>query len=805
MKTLYILNYNNYFNRLVKREEELSAYEPYVIYMLSNVNFNENDGIDTEHVIGSVEAYDGSGDYMLAVDEDTRQIQRWFILEAQRTRGGQYRVMLRRDVVADYYNVIIESPCFIEKATASPLDVAIYNSENMSFNQIKTSQELIQEDTGLAWLVCYIEKERRIEGTIDKQETLQQTLVVQNISEWELYPFTNLSGATGNNRLLLAEKYRFIINIRSSRSGMKDKVIINLQDIEDTSIISSVWKYGESGLAVTAYDLAGVGSYKQAYSSNNYKNLIQESRPNIIDEIPKFGYTYVYDETSGKKYSVQIVPKETDNIEESVWYNNQYSNIYYDAKNRFDTIYKDSTSALLGMFQVQILGQFYEIILSEVKEYDTLNYELAAARPQAPEVYDVFAIPYGIFEMHYTGPGGGSRIFDTRNIAIQWAENIAKNGDGAVYDVQLLPFNPLRDQFTIEAEVIETDQESYRIGVFDFDESILTDNNVSLLYEGEQKPSSVEDLGKINLIGFWSNTSKFNLNLNSPTVNINLEDYKIENECSIWRVNSPNWASTFEMNVVKNGGSISGWKIDCHYKPYTPYINVAPIFSGLYGQNFEKEARGLVLSGDFSISRVKGAWESYQLQNKTYEAAFNRQIQSLELQNKQQDIKDIAGAISGTMQGAVYGAIAGSTAGPYGAIAGAVVGGVASGVAGAVDVKMNKELRADQLDLTKDLYGYNLQNIQARPDTLTNVSVFNNDNTVFPNLEYYTCTETEKQALKNKIKYNGMTIMRIGTISDFIRSEPSYVKARLIRLEGTSEDFHIINEISNELYKGVFI
>ena len=32
--TLYILKYNNYYNRLVKQEDSMEGYEPYVIYTL---------------------------------------------------------------------------------------------------------------------------------------------------------------------------------------------------------------------------------------------------------------------------------------------------------------------------------------------------------------------------------------------------------------------------------------------------------------------------------------------------------------------------------------------------------------------------------------------------------------------------------------------------------------------------------------------------------------------------------------------------------------------------------------------------
>ena len=52
--------------------------------------------------------------------------------------------------------------------------------------------------------------------------------------------------------------------------------------------------------------------------------------------------------------------------------------------------------------------------------------------------------------------------------------------------------------------------------------------------------------------------------------------------------------------------------------------------------------------------------------------------------------------------------------------------------------------------------------------------------------------------------------MRIGTINEFIlykRYDLDYFKGKLIRLElgEGAEDFHIINQISAELNKGVFI
>lgn len=72
-------------------------------------------------------------------------------------------------------------------------------------------------------------------------------------------------------------------------------------------------------------------------------------------------------------------------------------------------------------------------------------------------------------------------------------------------------------------------------------------------------------------------------------------------------------------------------------------------------------------------------------------------------------------------------------------------------------------------------------------------------------MEHYTCTNEEKTAFYNKIKYEGMTTKRIGTISEFIQSEPHFIKGKFVRLLIDGEDYHVLAEISKELQKGVYI
>ena len=245
---------------------------------------------------------------------------------------------------------------------------------------------------------------------------------------------------------------------------------------------------------------------------------------------------------------------------------------------------------------------------------------------------------------------------------------------------------------------------------------------------------------------------------------------------------------------MNNG--IQYFNVDCDYKPFSPYIHINPNFSELYGQDFN-DARGLICGGDFSLPKVTNAWANYQQNNKNYEQIFNREIQNMQVTHKYQMIQGGVQAIAGVAQGAVSGAA-------LGGVGGAIAGGVASLAGGVADQVINQKLYNEALDYKQDLYGMQLGNIKAIPNSISKVSPYNPNNKIFPVLEYYTCTETEKQALKNKIKYNGMTVGRIGTINEFLQPDYSYIKGKLIRLE-TIEDTNYLNEIASEIYKGVFI
>ena len=210
---LYFLNYNNYYNRIVKRENTLSDYLEYQVGepVQGVINWNPRDGVSTEQILNSWQ-YD-TPDYMLAVNEEGEIDSRWFVIEAEYLRNSQYRIQLYRDVIVDNYDTVINAPCFIEKATPQSIrDPAIYNSEDMTYNQIKNGETLLWDETKCPWIVGYIPKDSFTTDTtvsVEAQLSGSADITVNRISDYPFYQYANtiVSGQVTNPTIQIATTF----------------------------------------------------------------------------------------------------------------------------------------------------------------------------------------------------------------------------------------------------------------------------------------------------------------------------------------------------------------------------------------------------------------------------------------------------------------------------------------------------------------------------------------------------------------------------------------------------------------------
>lgn len=790
MKTLYWLKYNNYYNRLVKKEKTLSDYltADRLILTSTGINFYPNDGINTEIV------YNGNKyelpDYLLVVDGDELE-SRWFVIEGKSTAGKQFSLTLRRDILVDEYDNYVNAPCFIEKATLSNNDPFIFNGEDMTFNQIKQSETLLKDETQSAWVVGYIPKDAFPDGaTVTGDAILDDSadITVAGIENWEYYQYQNTDFKALITDYTTTGKVRLNVTSSSSTAPLKDVPFgISKQGIVylDTTTPGA----GSPGYNVTvpynqndtiyAAETAiknecpkqwntGVGKVSILLGLKTYINAHSLSE---ITDFTSLNNKIIYDSNT-KLYSRVIVSKEikTENVRvNSSTIPNLYN--YLDEKMTKEISADGRTFTVAGAsnvntYKAEFSYEAYRIALEQIPQQVTATISKPAARYHLEDQpYDMFTIPYSDDLAIYKN---GTKLFNAnKSIAVNIATQIAAaTGSANVYDVQLLPYCPVR--YCILAD-----------GTFDIKTA---------------KVDYVQDKNKNNIgIILWATNSSFTVNINKEIVSTNP---KIENLTDKWRLCSPNFNGQFEFSVAMNGG-VDYFNVDCTYKPFNPYIHINPNFKRMYGQDFN-DARGLICGGDFSLPQVTNAWADYQLNNKNYENIFNREIQNLQVQQKVQRIGDIASAVSGVVGGAVGGGFALGTGG-------AIAGGLLSAGAGAADVIINEKLRAEAMDYKRDMFGMQMGNIQALPSNITKTTAFTYNNKIFPILEYYTCTDEEKTALTNKLKYNGMTVGRIGKISDYLaNANDQYIKGRLIRVEGIVNDFNYITALSDEIYKGAF-
>lgn len=792
---LYIYNYNNYYNRTVKKAgDNISDYESYLYYgpITGVYGFTPGNGVDTVQILGSnLHIYDGQGNYLIAHDPATNKIDsRWFIIDSNRTRAGQWQLTLHRDLMADYFDSIKSSPVFIEKATLKPTDALIFNKEDMTFNQIKTNEVLLKDKSQCPWIVGYYAKnaDHGILAATIPDQSLNETydiLIDTPITQWEY---------NGTHAISPKEiQYRIY--------GLKCVVPTGLQAQNGYIAFDSQGDY-TGWTRVSNPESTLDFDYKAPTIGSELGNIMEQSINLINSQFRAYATYYAYSE---EEYYLSLNGKLVKDSSGDFWRislkqtGTLYSVVDIPSGSLYETFantilpFSTSLKGTPNAKSFKIAAEFPQYTMSAQKIIgDQISYDFGTENQRLTTIdapYNIFAMPVANGVSLFDSSLNQAIASSNKEISIKVANDLIKNMGSNLYDIQLLPYCPL-----------------------DVPEYFLIDVLTSKAY------SVVKDQNE-NPISFILNIpyARFSKTLMTP-ISIPTTDPKIENECNMYKLCSPNWSSEFQFSAAKNGG-VQFFSIDCEYKPFQPYIHINPNFGNLYGRDFD-DARGLILSGDFSLPQIKDEWQQYQINNKNYQQMFDRQIQNMEVQQKYGKVQDIANAITGSVSASVTGGMMGSLGGPVGTAVGAIAGGVMSAGAGIADIAINNQLRNEAIDYTKDNFGYQLGNIQALPYTLTKVSSFNNNNKIFPVLEFYTCTDREKDALKQKIAYNGMTAMVIGKPEDYISNvwssvlsdgtpikSKGYFKGQLIRLENPelTDDYHVFNAIAGELYKGVYI
>ena len=788
MKYVYLLKYNNYCNRIMKRESSytdyLGASNANVVALIEDMlNWNPNDGVTASIKTPVDTSFDArEPDYCICVDSYGNIDSRWFVIENIRTRKGQYICNLKRDVFAEAWDDLMQASCNIDRAILLNEDPLIFNPEPITVNRIIHNEDPIKDKTGVPWIVFYSAEKPAGQTNVDLEKRYYD-VSTDNLNAWKTQKqisfLPNDLGSIQVNLKWIANQYRY---------GHLHLIPNGLDASDDpgaTAIIGQgIWKLT---------DPTGVDN--DAILSAFKTQFTLKSAQDAAEIIALDGKT-IYDTSASKYYMIHasastvsanqaaVAVSGSDTFEWAVDTVADCSNHpnYVPATNNIVTIYQYSTVI---------------ISFTELSSPTAIDFEVPqnSCRPNDAPYY-IWCMPYGEIEMEVTAgtPSETKTVKSNAKLNFAIANYFAnKNTSDTTFDVQILPFCPLPDEFinSTDGHIIVADES-------------ITDHNTIVNHGGSTT------LGYI----FACPAATFTRQIKRKFYPY-FPSYKMSDICNVDRLYAPNYSASFEFSPARNNG-IEGFNVRCTYMPVQPYIRIAPIWGGLYGnENFDKDPRGLICGGNYSIARLNDAWVQYQEQNKNFEAIFNREIQHMDVQRKYERASQIGGAIAGTITGAAAGAATGTfVGGGVGAAVGGVVGGVGAAVTGAADVVHAEKLFQESKSYATDMHFMQLGNVQALPRSLAKTTAFNVDNRLFPILATYLPTENEVNMVDEYINTHSMNVNAFGKPENYIYNryckegstytDRGFISGSIIKIE-TTFDTHFVDELNKEFQKGVYL
>lgn len=764
---LYVLKYNNYYNREIKAPlPNVTDYQDYIYASLGQTNFNPGDGVATHHDI-PLDIDDG--DYLI-VASGTQVVSRWFIIDHDRIcRGpsaGLYRLQLLRDVIADNYNATLNSTCFIERAIVNDDNPLIYNSENIETNQQRKSAELLKDDTKMAWIIGFVDREAP-----KKTISINSTVVADyEMSSYKYKEYFNKDA----NSLTFIDGYVYVTNTQDSSSPTAFRFVLD-QYAEQTYLGNSTSKgdykyteeYGklksyiqENGLNLSLNISTKHSLYDGISSDSNYNSLLYEEDKIVRDgtDFYKIGTkvetherTYRITEDKDGEYLLTYLTNFMGNFR-----GYKSGTPYFEIYIKYDSLRLTKTPIVEGEYTVNYPAKTEHLI-----------------NKSAP--FDVFCIPYADDMKIKVGT---KEVQANKQFAMSIASELSRNLGGYCYDIQLLPYCPMT---------------GYKV----------TDNIFDINSGDAKRRTAIMKGDQTVYWMFWSTSNEKSFTIQHP---IQVSNKKIQNQCEIYRLCSPNYNGQYQFNVAKNEG-VDYFNVDITYLPVSSYLHVVPNLKGLYGNYSDNSPIGLICKGEFSINSVKEQYIQFMQNNKNYENIFRAEIntndKSHELQVEQQRIANWLGsAATGVQTGAFLGGGVGVGAG--------IGTGLLTGIAGEVDINYGNKLYELNKKYKQDVHNYQLDNIKAMPNSLSKVTSYTKNNQLFPVLERYEATEVEKEAVAQNVIDYSMNVGVIGKPIDYVYNDWSYngntsrgyFKAQLIKIDLNT--YHESDAISTELARGVY-
>lgn len=800
---LFLEKFSNYSSRKIYRLDTRMEYIAGRLFCeLSTNNFNPNDGIEADAIVNWPKEWEP--DYMVLLTDDQKVSSRWFVMEWIRTRGGQYRAVLRRDVLADYLGPVMKAKAIVERGPLSPTSPYIFNAEDFSLNRIKKREQLIKDETATPWIVGYVSSDTDAPSPISISgpdassypsfESLDLKLIdpshptsgaVFDVMETApmfgfLADFWINAPAVGYNLKFLYSSGNGLIeedhsnpfwpqtSIEFQNYNRQDYVPLPIRQIWDSLVKASAASLtSELSLRDDVREFSDLGPLLSAngkvfYSSNDhkyYKLTVTRSSP----AAESFGVARSSDAYPSLFFALSsLVSQYADAARRSL----------VDGDKRVHYIAPTESGDYLFFKYRRATLSF------AIEEVAVDGQSRIGISNQRRKLIDA---PFDMFCMKYT-----QRNLQLAQALLSAPPADPENETKRLYDVQIVPFCPRRDYIENGMSL-----------------SGMTEGSDYQYIQKESGGTWVND----DDVLFWClrSSDSFSVDVSVPVGQTEgtstAEALKVANECDFVRLCGPNYAAVFEFSPAKNGG-VSSFRIDFTYKPILPYIHIAPVFSGLYG-SFNDDARGLIVSGDMSVDTISDAWTQYVTSNKNFREIFDTNIKTLDASHDLQKIDRALGIAGGSAAAGVA----------TGLKTGNVYAGIGAAAVAAGTGLYNLAMFDKQYEITRSqairAFRLNLGNIQATPQTLTKATAYNINNKYFPVIEFYSCTDEERLDVLNYIREFNYKIGILGSFEEAMEAsekDMEYLRGEIVRFDSSlASDQHTASEIAYEVKGGFYL
>lgn len=454
MENILFGNYNNYYNRKLKRLTTWNEYNNAFNmsgFDLPHYNFNPGNGLATKIIVGTtvedMQFSTTSGpDYLIVYNDNKAILSRWFIIDIDRTRGGQYELTLKRDVLADFLYYVEQSPIYVEKAIIDDIDSPLLcNNEGLVVNEIKTDEILLKDRTECPWLVMYVKK-----GVLGAGSSYSNVAINVPHNDGEVYETLATTIGQWNMYQYVANDYKTIdwlgFRVFWTRTGTVNDYQYTF-NANSSSINYITGAHYTTNLTYNAGNSSTFRALLDTQFKTHYSNLITaistDRSYKDVNNIMKYDGKIVKD-SDGKYYQINVIRSGGLAIPTGFIGDTDFPT----TRGLMTTYWNTATgqSAAPNNTAFGITGQltYYRMVITEVPELavtiDFTKYEGNGCEDSP--LYDVIAMPYGTVRSY--GSGGLIDVTSSDIRSMMVMSSIAKTLTSSnVLDLQLIPYCPI--------------------------------------------------------------------------------------------------------------------------------------------------------------------------------------------------------------------------------------------------------------------------------------------------------------------------------------------------------------------------